>query len=164
MARKSRPGWLRNEERARMKFRITTIAATALCLGLAATAVTAQDAVVEKREQMMKQVGASMGALGGIAKGEKPFDAEAVKTALTTISTDMKAFPDQFPAGSEANSAAAPVIWDNMDDFKAKAAKLAGDADTILASMPADQAGVQEAVKTLGANCGTCHQTYRLKR
>ncbi|SFB03946.1 Cytochrome c556 [Rhizobium sp. NFR07] len=147
-----------------MKFGIKTIAATALCLGLAATAVTAQDAVVQKREQMMKQVGASMGALGGIAKGEKPFDADVVKTALTTISADMKAFPDQFPAGSEANSAAAPAIWDNMDDFKAKAAKLAGDADTILASMPADQAGVQEAVKTLGANCGTCHQTYRLKR
>lgn len=147
-----------------MKFRITTIAATALCLGLAATAVTAQDTVVQKREQMMKQVGGAMAALGGMAKGEKPFDADVVKTALTTISTDMKAFPDQFPAGSEVNSAAAPAIWDNMDDFKAKSAKLAGDADTLLASMPADQAGVQEAVKTLGANCGTCHQTYRLKR
>lgn len=147
-----------------MKFRVTMIAAAALCLGLAATAVTAQDAVVQKREQMMKQVGGAMGALGGIAKGEKPFDAEVVKTALTTISADMKAFPDQFPKGSEANSAAAPAIWDNMDDFKAKSLKLASDADTILASMPADQAGVQQAVKTLGANCGTCHQTYRLKR
>ncbi|TNM65739.1 c-type cytochrome [Aliirhizobium smilacinae] len=146
-----------------MKIRMTAITASALCLGLAAAAV-AQDNPVATREQMMKQVGASMGALGAIAKGEKPYDAEAVKAALTTISTDMKGFPDHFPAGSEVNSAAAPAIWDNMDDFKAKALKLAGDADTVLASMPADQAGVQESIKTLGANCGTCHQTYRLKR
>jgi len=146
-----------------MKIRMTAITAAALCLGLAAAAV-AQDNPVAKREQMMKQVGASVGALGAIAKGEKPYDADAVKAALTTISTDMKAFPDQFPAGSEVNSAAAPAIWDNMDDFKAKSQKLASDADTLLASMPADQAGVAEAVKTLGANCGTCHQVYRLKR
>ncbi len=146
-----------------MKIRMTAITAAALCLGLAAAAV-AQDNPVAKREQMMKQVGASMGALGAIAKGEKPYDAETVKAALTAISTDMKAFPEQFPAGSEVNSAAAPAIWDNMEDFKAKSLKLGSDADTVLASMPADQAGVAEAMKTLGANCGTCHQTYRLKR
>lgn len=146
-----------------MKIRMTAITTAALCLGLAAAAV-AQDNPVAKREQMMKQVGASVGALGAIAKGEKPYDAEAVKAALTTISTEMKVFPDHFPAGSEVNSAAAPAIWDNMDDFKAKSMKLASDADTLLASMPADQAGVQQAVQTLGANCSTCHQTYRLKR
>lgn len=105
-----------------------------------------------------------MASLAGIAKGEKPFDAEIVKTALTAISTDIKAFPDQFPEGSEINSAAAPAIWDNNADFRAKAAKLESDANTILASMPTDQAGVQKAVQTLGANCGACHQTYRLKR
>jgi cytochrome c556 len=146
-----------------MKFRTVVSAAAVVCLGWASIAI-AQDNPVTKREQMMKQVGGAMGALGGIAKGEKPYDAEAVRTALTTISADMKAFPDQFPAGSEANSAAAPAIWENMEDFTAKSMKLASDADTILAAMPADQAGVQEAVKTLGANCGTCHQTYRLKR
>lgn len=146
-----------------MKIRMTAVTAAALCLGLAAAAF-AQDNPVAKREQMMKQVGASVGALGAIAKGDKPYDAEAVMAALTAISTDMKVFPDQFPAGSEVNSAAAPAIWDNMNDFRAKSQKLASDADTLLASMPADQAGVAEAVKTLGANCGTCHQTYRLKR
>jgi cytochrome c556 len=139
------------------------VSAAVLCLGWAAIAV-AQDNPIAKREQMMKQVGGSMASLAGIAKGEKPFDAEIVKTALTAISTDIKAFPDQFPEGSEINSAAAPAIWDNNADFRAKAAKLESDANTILASMPTDQAGVQKAVQTLGANCGACHQTYRLKR
>ena len=44
-----------------------------------------------------------------------------------------------------------------------KAAKLETDATTLLASLPADQAAVGAAVKTLGADCGACHETYRLK-
>jgi cytochrome c556 len=160
-----------------MTFAKLSTAAIALCLGAAVGAAalstvamaqgtqgTTQDTPQAKREQMMKQVGGAVGALGAIAKGQKPYDAAAVKAALTTISTDMKAFPDQFPAGSEANSAAAPAIWENNADFRAHAAKLAGEADTLLAALPADQAGVQTAVQTLGANCGACHQTYRLKK
>ncbi len=145
-----------------MKLKVLAAASTALCLGF--TAVIAQETPVAKREQMMKQIGGSLGALSGIAKGEKPYDAAIVKTSLTTISTNMKAFPDQFPEGSQANSAAAPAIWENNADFRAKSAKLAGDADALLASMPADQAGVQKAMQTLGASCGGCHQTYRLKK
>jgi cytochrome c556 len=145
-----------------MKFKLVTVAAAVLCLGVGA--VTAQDSPQSKREQMMKQIGGSVGALGAIAKGDKPYDAAVVKTSLTTISTNIKAFPDQFPPGSEGNSEAAPAIWQNNADFRAKAAKLGSDADTLLASLPADQAGVQKAVQTLGADCSSCHQTYRLKK
>lgn len=145
-----------------MKFKMIAAAAAALCLGF--TAVTAQETPVAKREQMMKQIGGALGGLSAIAKGEKPYDAAVVQASLTTISTNMKAFPDQFPAGSEANSAAAPAIWENNADFRAKSQKLAGDADTLLASMPADQAGVGKAMQTLGQSCGACHQTYRLKK
>jgi len=118
------------------------------------------------RQGQMKGVGQSMGALGAIAKGEKPYDAATVQAALEGISANMKAFPDQFPAGTEAGleSEAAPAIWENMDDFRIKSGKLAAEADTLLASVPADQAGVGAAMKTLGATCGDCHQSYRLKR
>eukprot|EP00913_Durusdinium_trenchii_P021380 g20093.t1 len=146
-----------------MKTRILATAAAMLCLGFAAIAA-AQENPVEKREQMMKQIAQASGAMRAIAKGEKPYDAEVVKSALTTVSTNIKAFPDQFPPGSEGNSEAAPAIWDNMEDFRAKAAKLGSDADALLASMPADTAGVQKAVQTLGSNCGSCHETYRLKK
>jgi cytochrome c556 len=59
---------------------------------------------------------------------------------------------------------AAPAIWQNFADFKAHATKLGSDADAILASMPADQAAVGQAVQKLGADCSSCHETYRLKR
>lgn len=145
-----------------MKFRTIALAATALCLGLSAAA--AQETPQHKREQLMKEIAGSLGALSAIAEGRKPYDAAAVKTAVTTISGNIKAFPDQFPAGSEADSRAAPAVWSNNADFRARAAKLGSDADMILASMPTDAAGVGKAVDTLGSDCGVCHQTYRLRR
>ncbi|MET3857362.1 MULTISPECIES: cytochrome c [unclassified Rhizobium] len=145
-----------------MKFK--AIAAAVMVAGMAATAVFAQDGTHEAREAMMKKIGGSVGAMTAIAKGEKPYDAEAVKAALTTISETAKAFPDQFKPGTEqGDKEASPKIWENMADFKARADKLSADADTILAQLPADQAGVGGALKTLGANCGGCHQAYRIK-
>lgn len=147
-----------------MRLNFAIAAVCAICLGAAAAG--AEDAPQLVRQGLMKQIGASVGALGAIAKGEKPYDAEVVKKSLTTISADAKDFPNHFPAGSETGmeTQASPAIWQNMDDFKAKAMKLSQDAQTILASMPADQAAVGQAMKTLGAECGACHQAYRLKR
>lgn len=144
--------------------KLKTILTALVIAGCGASAVIAADDPVKVREGLMKQIGGSMGAIAGIAKGEKPYDAEALKTALTTISTSIKAFPDQFPVGSEANSEASPKIWENMDDFKAQAAKLGSDADMLLAQLPADQAAVGAAAGVLGKNCGACHQLYRVKK
>jgi cytochrome c556 len=145
-----------------MKFK--AIAAALLVAGMGAASVFAQEGTHEAREAMMKKIGGSVGALSAIAKAQKPYDAEAVKAALTTISQTAKAFPDQFKPGTEnVDSAASPKIWENMEDFKARSEKLGTDADTLLAQLPADSAGVGDAVKTLGSNCGGCHQAYRLK-
>ncbi len=144
---------------------IKTLAATAVALCLGFGSAFAAEPQVE-RQAGMKAIGGSMGALAAIAKEQKPFDAEAVKAALTTISTSAKAFPDQFPVGSETghDTEASPKIWENPSDFRAKALKLAADADAVLAAAPTDVAGVMNAMQTLGAECGQCHQTYRLKR
>jgi cytochrome c556 len=147
-----------------MKMRAFVLAA--VLAGLGVTAVTAADEPQAVRQQLMKKVGAAAGALNGIAKGEKPYDAEIVKASLATISETVKIFPDHFPAGSEIGmeTEANPKIWDNMEDFKAKAAKLGSDADRLLAELPADQAGVGAALGVLGKDCSSCHETYRLKK
>ncbi len=82
-----------------MKFRTAIAATMAICLG--AAAAIAADEPQAVRQAQMKQIGASVGALGAIAKGEKPYDAETVKKALSTIAADAKDFPNHFPAGSE---------------------------------------------------------------
>ena len=57
-----------------------------------------------------------------------------------------------------------PKLWTNMDDFKAKAAKLQTDAETAMAAPPADPAAVGALLKSLGADCGAGHQAYRIKK
>lgn len=147
-----------------MKFRILAAAAAFAVIGTGAVVAADEPQVV--RQDMMKKVGGAMGALAGIAKGEKPYDAEVVKASLTTISETMKTFPDHFPAGSEAGheTEASPKIWENLDDFKAKAAKLGTDAEAVLAQLPADQAAVGAALGGIGKDCGSCHESYRLKK
>jgi len=139
------------------------LAAGALCL-MAVTAVVAAENMHDSRKAAMKKVGGAMGGLVAIAKGQKPYDAAAVKESLTTISETIKVFPTYFPKGSENDDkVASPKIWENMDDFKAHAAKLGTSTDALLAQLPADQAAVGAALNTLGQDCGACHQTYRLK-
>lgn len=147
-----------------MKSKIVLSAVMAICLGTTAAIAAGEPQTV--RQELMKKAGGSAGALGAIAKGEKPYDAEAVKAALTTLAEVGKTFPDHFPAGSETglDTEASPKIWENMDDFKAKSAKLASVAEAQLAAMPADQAAVGAALQAIGATCGDCHQSYRLKK
>ena len=147
-----------------MKFRILAAAAAFAVIGTGAVVAADEPQVV--RQDMMKKVGGAMGALAGIAKGEKPYDAEVVKASLTTMSEVAKAFPDQFPAGSETGheTEASPKIWEAMDDFKARSLKFGADAEAVLASLPADQAAVGAALRTIGANCSGCHEVYRVKK
>lgn len=147
-----------------MRFKTLAVAAALAVIGAGAGVAADEPQVV--RQDMMKKVGGAMGALSGIAKGEKPYDAEVVRASLTTLSEVGKAFPDQFPAGSEegAETEASPKIWETPDDFRAKSEKLAADAEAVLAGLPADQAGVGAALGTIGPNCGGCHEAYRLKK
>ncbi|MFT4183715.1 MAG: cytochrome c [Rhizobium sp.] len=146
-----------------MRWRVI-VAATALA-GVAFGSVVAADGTHDSRIALMKKVGGAAGALGAIAKGDKPYDAEVVKASLTTIAETAKAFPNQFnPDSDKTDPEVNPKIWDNLDDFKAKAAKLSTDAETALAQLPADQAGVGATLKTLGGSCGACHQAYRIKK
>jgi cytochrome c556 len=145
-----------------MKF--NAIAAALLIAGMGVTSVLAADGTHDARGALMKKIGGSVGAMTAIAKGEKPYDADSVKAALTTISETAKVFPDQFKPGTETgDKVASPKIWENLADFKSRADKLSSDAETLLAQLPADAAGVGGALKTLGGNCGGCHQNYRLK-
>ncbi|RVP21342.1 cytochrome C556, partial [Sinorhizobium meliloti] len=63
-----------------MKIRALMLAAA--LAGLGVTAVTAADEPQAVRQQLMKKVGKATGELSGIAKGEKPYDAEIVKASL----------------------------------------------------------------------------------
>ena len=146
-----------------MKNLVLAAGALALCLGTGV--VVAEDAPQMLRQDDMKSIARSMGQLSKIAKGENAYDPVVVEGALSDIADSARDFPTHFPPDSKTGNGteASPAIWENMDDFTAKANSLAKDADTLLANLPADQAAVGQAMKTLGANCGACHKLYRVK-
>jgi Cytochrome c556 len=145
-----------------MKFRILLCAAA---LAVSGTFAGAADEPQVIRQEMMKKVGGAVGALSKVVKGETPYDSAAVLAQLQAISDTMATFADQFPAGSETgmDSEAAPAIWENPEDFRAKADKLKADADAAIAAAPADAAALGALFGPIAQNCGACHQTYRLK-
>jgi Cytochrome c556 len=147
-----------------MKLKLVFATTTVLCLGIGAAIAAGEPQVV--RQEMMKDVGKAMGAIGAIAKGEKPFDVEVIRASLQTMAEVGKTFPDHFPAGSESGfeTEATPAVWEKPEEFKDKSAALVTAAEGQLAQLPADQAGVGAVMKAVGSTCGACHETFRVKK
>lgn len=147
-----------------MKFR-TMFAAAVIGAASFAPAIAADEPQVV-RQEMMKKVGGATGAMAKMVKGEVDFDAAAALAALTTMSEVAGSFAEYFPEGSETGfeTEAAPAIWSDMDGFKATLAAFKADADAGVAAAPADLDGLKAVFGPLTKNCGTCHETYRLKK
>ncbi len=119
----------------------------------------------EDREALMKSFGKQLGQLAPMAKGEKPFDAEASMAALEALHEQTQKFDAAalFPEGSTggAENRALPVIWTKWDDFTARVEKLKSDVADVAANPPADQPSLGAALGKIGSNCGGCHEVYR---
>ncbi|MBN9040795.1 MAG: cytochrome C [Rhizobiales bacterium 62-47] len=137
-----------------------------LAIGLGA--VSAQQDVVAQRQKLMKDNGKNLGGvLGGMVKGEKPYDQAAVDAALTQLDQSARTLTTLFPdstkglkTGGDYDSS--PKIWENRSDFDAHFAsysKAIGEAKTSVK----DLATLKAAVPVLGKQCSGCHETYRLK-
>lgn len=140
-----------------------TMAAAALALA----ASTAFAGPVEDRQALMKSFGKALGPLAAIAKGENAYDQAVVEENLNALNEGVQKLDVAalFPEDSmEGETAALPAIWENMDDFTARAEKVKADVAEVVASMPMDQAGVGAALGKIGPNCGGCHEDYRMKK
>jgi cytochrome c556 len=141
-----------------------------MCVAAAALLVSGlahADAIADRKAAMKTKNGASMGTLVKFAKGETtPYDAAAVLAALTTIRESTKGFADLFPAGTETGgeTTASPKIWEDMAGFKAAIAKFEGDVDAAIAAAPADQAALGAVLGSVGGNCKSCHEAYRIMK
>ncbi|RUY32559.1 cytochrome C556, partial [Mesorhizobium sp. M7A.F.Ca.CA.001.13.2.1] len=102
-----------------------------------------------------------------VVKGEEPFDAAAVLTQLQALQANAEKFDADalFPAGSDTgDTTASPKIWEDMAGFKATNAKYVADVKAAAAAAPADVDALKAQFGAIGSDCGTCHQTYRVKK
>ncbi|WP_192256570.1 c-type cytochrome [Mesorhizobium caraganae] len=134
-------------------------------LSLAASAAFA-DPILD-RQGLMKERGKLVGGLSKIAKGEADFDAAAVLTALQALQVNAEKVDVDalFPAGSDSgDTTASPKIWQDMAGFKTTNEKYVADIKAAVAAAPADVDALKAQIGTLGNDCGTCHQSYRVKK
>ena len=135
-----------------------------------ATAQSAGDAAVKARKAHMSLQAFNLGPLGAMAKGERPYDADTAQMLaddLVALSGMLSgpAFDLYFPAGTAQGEVegtrALPAIWDNRDDFHAKADALTEAAMALSAAAGTDLASLQGAMGAVGGACGACHKDYR---
>ncbi|AGB47279.1 cytochrome c [Mesorhizobium sp. CO1-1-7] len=134
-------------------------------LALAASAAFA-DPILD-RQALMKERGKIVGGLSKVVKGEEPFDAAAVLTQLQALQANAEKFDVEalFPKGTDTgDTTAAPKIWEDMAGFKATEDKYLADVKAAVAAAPADVDALKTQIGTIGSDCGTCHQGYRVKK
>ncbi|MER8810138.1 cytochrome c [Mesorhizobium australicum] len=134
-------------------------------LALAASAVFA-DPILD-RQALMKERGKIVGGLSKVVKGEEPFDAAAVLTQLQALQANAEKFDVEalFPKGTDSgDTTASPKIWEDMAGFKAAEDKYLADVKAAVAAAPADVDALKTQIGTIGSDCGTCHQGYRVKK
>ncbi|WP_171060467.1 cytochrome c [Poseidonocella sp. HB161398] len=129
----------------------------------AAVPVTAHngvtDPVVMARMHGMKSLGMQLKTLGAMAKGERPFDAAAAQDALALLAEEAGRIPAQFrDKVTVPQSEARPAIWEDWDDFSARAEALRLAAAGLEI---ADADGLGPALRDLGGACKGCHSVHR---
>ncbi|RWX69300.1 cytochrome C556 [Mesorhizobium sp. M4B.F.Ca.ET.089.01.1.1] len=122
---------------------------------------------IKDRQALMKERGKLAGQLSKVVKGEEAFDAAAVLTALQALQANGEKWDTEkfFPAGSDkGDTTAAPKIWEDTAGFNAAEDKFLADVKAAVAAPPADVEALKAQLNTIGGDCGTCHQNYRIKK
>ncbi len=123
---------------------------------------TAQDAIAQ-RKALMKEVGGATKLSSEMIKGEKPYDAAAIKAALDATAAACadwdKWWGEDTQKGETVESFAKPEVWTDAEGWKAAGAKF-GEAYTAI-SAAADEAAFKAAFPALGESCGGCHEKFR---
>lgn len=119
------------------------------------------------RKALMKERGKLTGELSKVVKGETPFDAAAVLKTLQDMQANAEKFDAEalYPAGSDTgDTTAAPKIWEDMDGFKAAEDKFLSAVNAAVTDAPADVDALKAKFGAIGASCGACHETFRVRK
>jgi cytochrome c556 len=146
-----------------MKFGSAVVAVAVVALG--ATVLLAQEDPIAARKALMKANGQAAGALAKMVKGEAPFDPAVAKKAFATFEDAAAKMPALFPDNSKigGETTAAPKIWEDMADFKARFVKFGNDAKAADAHVK-DLDTLKATFPEFAKNCGGCHELYRIKK
>ena len=99
-------------------------------------------------------------------KGQQPFDAGKVEAAFAQWAETAQKLPGLFPPESRTGgkTRAAPAIWDNKQDFDAKAAAFGKAVAENRAKARNSLDDLKLAFAPVNDACDNCHKDYRLSQ
>ncbi|CAN7532169.1 hypothetical protein ASC89_09720 [Devosia sp. Root413D1] len=123
-----------------------------------ALAALSAEEMVAKRQAIMKED-------GGILKGADALSGADAVSAAGHLITNLSNLTVLFPEGSAVgDTEALPVIWEKNAEFQALLAAAVTAATAMKTAAEAgDATAYAAAIKAVGATCGQCHETFRLK-
>ena len=140
------------------------LAVLAVALGATAAAAQSCDDTIKSRQALMKRSGDNAKLGASMIRGDTPFDLAKTKDIFGAFADKASKLPTLFPDCSKAgaDTHAAPAIWQQPDDFKAKIAKFAADVQAAQdATKDADT--FKTNFQAVGKDCGACHENFRTK-
>jgi cytochrome c556 len=140
------------------------VAFAVLAFGASAAAAQSCQDTINQRQTLMKRSAELAKAGSSMIKGDTPFDLAKTKEIFAAFAEDAGAMPTLFPDCSKTgdHTTAAPAVWDKADDFKAAIAKFASDVKGAQDNTK-DLDTFKASFQTIGKDCGSCHQTFRVR-
>lgn len=120
-------------------------------------------AAYESRHGLFAMVRHYFGPMYGMMRGA-PYNADVVRHNAAKIASLATMIPDAFTVDTRENdldTEALDEIWDNLDDFSAKASTLAERATALSEQGSTGEDAFKEAFGGLGQACKACHDNYR---
>lgn len=145
-----------------------TILAAALAIPTVALAADPVEDTIAARQGYFKLLGANMGILAGMAKGEVDYDSAAAQTAadnmgaLTSYNIGHLFMPGTSSAESD-KTRALPKIWEDFPGVQEKGGALADAVKVMQGVAGAGKDEMVAALGPLGGTCKACHDNYRAK-
>ena len=150
----------------RTKLMVAAISAVALSgIALEALAQAKPDVLVKQRQAAMTLQGKYLGPIGGMLKGNIPYNADVVAVNATFLENLARMPWDGFdPSTKGEKSKAKPEAFTDSAKFKAAADTLEAETAKLGAVARAkNEAGVRAAFGGVAKACGACHDAYREK-
>ena len=141
------------------------IAGAVLALGMSAGFAIAgpADDAIKARQACMKGHGGVMAVAVPIMKGEKPFDAAALKTAYDAEGVACADWAKWWGAdtqkGETVETYAKPEIWTDAKGFEDAGGVWYAAAQKMWAAT--DEASFKAAFPAVGEGCKGCHEKFR---
>ena len=130
-----------------------------------ATSDKQAEAATQFRQALLQLVKSNVGALGGMAKGAIPMDADKIKINSMRIEQLSLMMDDYFSVDTrefDVDTEALPKIWDNYSDFQAKIKDLTAAAQELnKVAMAGKEGEFKTKIGALLKTCKGCHDEYK---